>query len=69
LGKAEIGKGPMMTDKELLTSTLRKASQILRHHQETGSRNPLTTIQELIDLLDTPGLKSAVQRVEKGSER
>ncbi|WFU46053.1 hypothetical protein QA640_45660 (plasmid) [Bradyrhizobium sp. CB82] len=54
-----------MKDKKLLASTLREAGKILREHREMGSRNPATTIQQLIDLLDTPELLSGLRRVRR----
>jgi hypothetical protein len=62
-----MGQGViLMTDQQLLISTLRKASRIISEYLEPGSRDTAETLNRLIAVLDTEDLARAVERLEEG---
>jgi hypothetical protein len=53
-----------MTDQQLVTDALRKASLIISEYVEPGPRDAKTTLDALILILDDQALSEAVDRLE-----
>jgi hypothetical protein len=55
-----------VTDQELIFSTLRQVGLIVAEHLESRRGDADEVITQLIAVLDTPELASAMNRVERG---
>ena len=53
-----------MTDQELVLDALHKTRFIISEYAQPGPRNPQTTLDALILILDDPALSEAVARLE-----
>jgi hypothetical protein len=63
---AEMRRGViLMTDEQLLISTVRKAGRIISEYLEPGSRDSAEILNRLIAVLDTEDVARAIERLEK----
>jgi hypothetical protein len=54
-----------MTDQDVVVKALNQAGSIIGDYLE-GHRDPIVTINRLIEVLDSQALATAIQRMEKG---
>jgi hypothetical protein len=55
-----------MRDEAIVTTALNEAALIIGDYLEPGSRDPVATINRLIEVLDNQKLAAAIERMEKG---
>ena len=55
-----------MKDQDIVLTALNEAGSIIGEYLEPGSRDPVATINRLIEVLDDQKLAAAIKRMEKG---
>jgi hypothetical protein len=55
-----------MKDQDIVISALNEAALIIGDYLEPGPRDPVATINRLIEVLDDQKLAAAIKRMEKG---
>jgi hypothetical protein len=55
-----------MKDQDIINAALNEAALIIGDYLEPGRRDPLATINRLIQVLDNQKLAAAIERADKG---
>ena len=55
-----------MKDQAIVVTALNEAALIIGDHLEPGPKDPIATINRLIEVLDNQELAAAIERMEKG---